>query len=285
MIVGAALGMSMADYDSWPATTRAYWLLATVCLFNLGFAIMPLGLLVSIMRYRLWDVDQIISRSVAYTLLTGGIVLFWTLMSDVAKQIVSSLMGPDHAVLGLALGVIIAVGVFVPTQKLVLQWSKRRFNPSRVALERLPERLREWRTRYDAAEVASRALGVAMRSLHAPSGAVLARTPTGRTLLARQGEDATDAPLSAKEAAANGAHVLHLEDTDGLEGWLILAPRDDGSRFPKSDLHALAAAGGTFARALRMAEPPDRREAALRTMLDEVQQRLARLEQTSPRSA
>jgi hypothetical protein len=288
LLLGLALGMSLAHYDGWPATARGAWLLGTVCLFNLGFGIMPLGLLISLIRFRLWDVDRVISRSVAYTLLTGGIALLWALLSDVAKQVVAMLMGQDHAIVGLALGAIVAAGVFTPTQRVLLQWSKRRFNRSSVDLERLPERLRIWRERCDASQVATRALDVAMRALHAPAGAVFARTPTGRTLLAKRGVngDETEAmPSNGSAAASGGSHVVHLEDEDGLAGWLILSPRDDGSRFPRSELAALAAAAGPLAEALRIAAPASRREAAVLSLLEEMQQRMARLEQGQIRPA
>jgi len=287
VLVGVALAMSLAPYDAWPPGLRGAWLLGTVCLFNLGFAVMPLGLLVSLIRYRLWDVDRIISRSVAYTVLTGGIGLFGALLSDVAKQILVSLMGQDHPVLALALGAAVAACVFLPAQQVVLGWSKRRFNRSSLDLERLPERLRVWRGRCDAPELAVRALDVAMRALHASAGAVFARTPTGRTLLARRNADASDAalPFLADKAARSDEHVVHLEDEDGLAGWLILAPRADGSRFPRADLGALAAAAAPLAKALRIAAPAGQREAAMLGLLDEVQQRLAKLEQKNVRPA
>lgn len=288
LLVGVALAMTLAHYEDWSAAPRGAWQLGAVCLFDLGFAVMPLGLLISLIRYRLWDVDQIISRSVAYTVLTGGVGLLWALLSDIAKQLVSTLLGPDHAVLGLALGAIVAVGVFVPTQKLVLQWTKRRFDPSSVALERLPERLRIWRERCDASEVATRALDVAMRAVHAPAGAVFARTATGHALLASRGAGAADAAattLAPDTAGSVGGYVVPLDDEDGLAGWLVLAPRDDGSRFPRSQRVALADAAGAFATALRTATPAHQREAAVLSVLDEVQQRLAQLEQNRVRPA
>jgi hypothetical protein len=288
VLVGLSLAMSLASYDAWSPGMRGAWLLAIVCLFNLGFALMPLGLLISLIRYRLWDVDRVITRSVAYAVLTSGIGLLWALLSDLAKQLVATLLGQEHAMLGLALGAIVAAGVFLPSQQLVLRWSKRRFNRSSVDLDRLPERLRTWRERCDAAEVATRALDVAMRALHASAGAVFARTPAGRALLARRSANADDSnvtPWMADGAASRGGHVVHLEDEDGLAGWLILMPREDGSRFPKAELGALAAAAGPLAKALRLAAPAGQRDAAMLNLLDQVQQRLAKLEQQNLRPA
>lgn len=288
LLLGAALGMSLAPYGDWPAGSRGGWLLATVCLFNLGFALMPLGLLIAMIRFRLWDVDQMITRSVAYTALTGTIALLWALLSDVAKQALALLLGQDHPLLGLCLGAGVAAGVFAPTQRIMMQWSKQRFNRPRVDLERLPARLALWRERCDPPQLAARALDVAMRALHAPAGAVFARTPTGRTLLACRNLSAVEADaahFTKASTASVDAHVVHLEDEDGLTGWLILAPREDGTRFPKADIAALAAAARPLAEALRIAAPAQRREAAVLSLLDEMQQRVARLEQGQTRPA
>ena len=281
LLVGAALAMSLVHYDTWAAAARGIWLLATVTLFNLGFAILPLGLLISLMRFRLWDVDRIISRSVSYALVSGAIGLLWALLSDVAKQIVASLFGEGHSMIGLALGAIVAAGVFGPTQKLVQRWSKRRFNPSSADLDRLPERLRIWREHCDPAELAARTLDVAMRALHASAGAVFVRTPTGRDLLASRSAKGVDDDLvgSAATGTPVGAHVVHLENQDGLAGWLILSPREDGTRFPKSELTALSAAAAPIAEALRIASAGGGRGDAVLSLLDEVQQRISRLEQ------
>jgi hypothetical protein len=145
----------------------------------------------------------------------------------------------------------------------------------------LPERLRVWREHCEPAELAARTLDVAMRALHASGGAVFARTPTGRDLLAsRSATDAADDLVrSASAGRPVGAHVVHLENQDGLAGWLILSPREDGTHFPKSELAALSAAAAPIAEALRIAAAGGGRGDAVLSLLDEVQQRISRLEQ------
>lgn len=284
LLAGISLGMSLAPYDNWRTEIRVPWVLATVCLFNLAFALLPLGLLVSLIRFRLWEVDRVITRSAALTLVTGSIGLLWALLSDVAKQVIAALMGEAHSTAAVVLGAVIAAGLFAPTQRVVMQWSKQRFNRPRLDLERLPERLRSWSRAYEIPEVAARALDVVVRALHAPGGAVLARTPTGRKLLASRGGDDWSASTASTGAAAHG-HILHLEDEDGLAGWLILAPREDGSQYGRSDLAALADVIPALTNVLRAAASSARPGSAALGVLDEVQQRLAELEQRMPRPA
>lgn len=282
LLVGAALIMSLAPYDRWPIWVRGMWLISTVCLFNLGFAIMPLGLLIALIRYRLWNVDQLLSSSIGYTILAGAIVLLWSLLSDVAKQVVASLLGPENAILGLAVGAIVATSVFVPTQRMVLTWSKQRFDRSSVELEQLPARLALWAHRCNRSEMAARTLDIVMGALHASGGAVLARTPTGDALLAKRGARADEScpslSFSSESVRQVGGHVLHLEDEEGLAGWMILMPHDDDSPFPRSQLRSLSAAAAAIANALRSAEPDPSQEAAPRHLVDELRARLEQLE-------
>ncbi len=279
ILAGLALGMSLSPYDNWSAQIRAAWVLATVCLFNLGFAVLPLGLMVSLVRFRLWDVDRVITRSAALTLLTGAIALLWALLSDIAKQIIAVLMGQEHGTAAVAIGAVIAVGVFAPTQRLVMTWSKQRFNRPRLDLEALPKRIETWREQFPASEVAARVLDVAVRALHAPAGAVLVRTPTDRKLLASRWTDEQEGSIPFySPAEARKGQIFHLEDEDGLAGWLILSPRLDGSHYASSDLAMLAEAAGPLTKALRPAPPGDRPSEVL-GVLDEVQRRLAELEQ------
>ncbi|WP_313538087.1 hypothetical protein [Sphingomonas sp.] len=288
-LVGAALIMSLAPYDHWSTWAGSMWLIGTVCLFNLGFAVMPLGLLIALIRYRLWNVDQVLSNSVAYTVVAGAIVLLWSLLSDVAKQVVASLLGPENATLGLAVGAVVATSVFVPTQRVVLKWSKQRFDRSSIELEELPARLGLWAHRCNRSEIAARTLDIVMGALHASGGALLARTPTGHALLAKRGARVDELVPSSLSYSSDtvrhiGGHVLHLADEEGLAGWMILLPRDDDSPFPRSQLKSLSAAAASIANALRSAEPEALPEAAPRHMLDELRERLEKLERSRPKT-
>ena len=284
-LAGVSLGMSLVDTDGWSPLADAVWALAVVCLFNLAFAVLPLGLLVALARYRLWDVDRVITRSAAVAALTGLIVLLWALLSDVTKQVIAAVLGQEHASLAVAIGAIAAAGVFTPTQQMVLRWSERRFNPTRVDLKRLPERLKAWQAQCTAPEIAMRALDVAIRALHAPAGAVLARTPTGTpgrmTVLASRGfGDLDQAGRLDPDRADAGTFVLPLEDEDGLAGWLMLLPREDGSRFPRLDLTALRALSAPLSRALRPPRAEGEEDSAVLSLLDKMHERLARLERS-----
>jgi hypothetical protein len=63
----------------------------------------------------------------------------------------------------------------------------------------------------------------------------------------------------------------------------MVHPRDDGSRFSKSDLAALSALAAPLAETIRSAPPASRNDPAAHDVLNELRQRIAILEQSAPR--
>lgn len=99
-------------------------------LSTVGVVLLPLSLLVAIFRYRLYDIDRIISRTVTYTvvvaLLAGAVALVAT--------VVSTRFDDPLVVAATTLGV---AAVFNPLRRRVQRVIDRRFNRSRYDAERV----------------------------------------------------------------------------------------------------------------------------------------------------
>ncbi len=289
VLVGVALGIvDLVDIGDpgWSPMAKALWPLAVICIFNLAFAIMPLGLIVSLLKYRLWDVDALISRSAAYAVLTGLIGLTWAASADFLKAAIGWALGNDHNVIALAIGPILAASLFAPTQRVVLRWSKRLFQRDRLAIDDLPKRLDWWSENCDPPGLAMRVLDVVIPGAHAEGGAILLRTSTGRTLLAATNVDRA-AELTALTIAQlpddpRVARIVELTDEDGTIGWLILAPRSDGAPYSRGDIASLDRVAPPLAGALRTANGRSAGAMVPQSLLEEVQARLAKLEQDRP---
>ncbi len=100
----------------------------------LGVALLPVATGVAVLRYRLYDIDRIISRSLSYATVTavlalvfvGGILLFQTLLS-------SMLRGNAVAV---AASTLVVAALFQPLRRRVQTRVDRRFNRARYDAER-----------------------------------------------------------------------------------------------------------------------------------------------------
>jgi len=288
----ALLGLSLAlasyvDTMAWAPMTRTIFYLSVVCLFSLSFALMALGLLVSLLRYRLWEADKVISQSAAYAIVTLVVGLVFAAVTDIAKLVIGSMFGMEHATLSTAVGAILAAGVFGPTQSLALRWSKRRFTKATGRLRQLPERLRVWRNTLAPDELGMRALAIITQALHAEGAAILMLTPAGREVVAAV--DVTNprglaAPMAPAVSGEDPRFplVVELEDGDGPLGTLLLGPRSDNNRYNRDERAALDEITEPLAEALRVAHGRASHEDGLQRMLSAVEERLRRLESGGP---
>jgi hypothetical protein len=130
-------------------------------LFVLGVAALPAGMGVAILRYRLYEIDRIISRTLAYAIVTGLLVGVYAGLVLLATEVLSV----DSPV-AVAVSTLAAAALFSPLRRRVQQVVDRRFNRVRYDGERTVEafaaRLKDAvdldMVRTDLAGVVSRAL-------------------------------------------------------------------------------------------------------------------------------
>jgi two-component system, NarL family, sensor kinase len=113
------------------------WLVAV------GVALLPLAIGVAILRYRLYDLDYLISRTVVYGLLTAGGVAVYVAVVKLAERLLREGVGLGGSLLATA---VIAIG-FAPARDRLQRWVDRRLYGERhdpvQAMVRLGERLRD----------------------------------------------------------------------------------------------------------------------------------------------
>jgi hypothetical protein len=105
---------------------EAVGLLPTVDSFSWPLLLsVPVAIAVAVLRYRLWDLDRLVSRTVTYALLTALLVL----------PAVTRLAG-DAGNLAVAAATLAAVAAFAPLRRRVQGLVDRRFNRRRYDAER-----------------------------------------------------------------------------------------------------------------------------------------------------
>jgi len=128
---------------------------------GIGIGALPIGIGVGILKYRLYEIDRIISRTLAYALVTGLLVGVYVGLVLLATHV----LGVSSPV-AVAASTLIAAALFNPLHRRVQQLVDRRFNRARYDAEltvtafaaRLMDAVDLDTVRDDLAGVVSRAL-------------------------------------------------------------------------------------------------------------------------------
>jgi hypothetical protein len=251
--------------------------LAVILLFSLGMAAIPLGLLVALTRFRLWEADTVITRSAAYAVVTLVVGVVWAASSDLVKLIIEEVIGRESQAGATTVGAIVAAGIFSPTQSLVLGWTKKRFGGPVERMREASRRLKKWGLTETPAEVATRALAIIDDVMHPSAAAILLDTALERELVAARNVSSADDPQLVDR--------LTLADEENSVGMLLLGRRSDGNRYNRPQLDAIQELIPALADALRVARSHYSRENVMQQRLDEMAARLAQLEGGSPKPA
>jgi hypothetical protein len=100
-------------------------------------AFVPLSILVAILRYRLYDIDRLISRTVSWAVITGGLVaVFAGLVIGLQAVLDGVTQGGTVAV---AISTLVAFALFQPLRRRVQHAVDRRFDRARYDGERTAE--------------------------------------------------------------------------------------------------------------------------------------------------
>lgn len=251
--------------------------LATLVFFSLGFAVIPLGLLVALIRFRLWEADTVITRSAAYAIVTLIVGVVWGASSDLVKLVIEQVLGRQSEAGATTVGAVIAAGIFSPTQSLVLGWTRKRFGGPVERMRGASAKMKKWALTETPAELATRALAIIDDVMHPSAAAIVLDAALSRDLVAARNVSSADDPELIERLA--------LADEESSVGTLLLGRRTDGNRYSRQQLAAVEELIPSLAEALRVARSHHSRESEMQHRLDEMAARLAQLEGGTPKPA
>jgi hypothetical protein len=94
----------------------------------------PLAVAVAVLRYRLWDLDRLVSRTVTYALVTALLIIPYLLILPATSRLAAG-----SGSLGVAAATLAAVAAFAPLRRRVQALVDRRFNRRRHDAGRIIE--------------------------------------------------------------------------------------------------------------------------------------------------
>ena len=99
---------------------------------GVGIAALPVSVGVAILKYRLYDIDRIISRTLAYAIVTGLLVGVYAGLVLLATEVLQV-----HSTVAVAAATLVAAALFNPLRRRVQQAVDRRFHRARYDAGRM----------------------------------------------------------------------------------------------------------------------------------------------------
>lgn len=281
-----------ADLLKWSAHSFGQQLLVEMgagIAFALATLVLQTGLLIALLKYRLYDAEAIISRTVSVALIT---LLLGAGFGAVMEGIITQLQNiyPDSQTPAAMVGAVLAILFIEPLRKKVEAWTERHFHKNLIELkDGLPETMRDLR---DVASV-DEFIGEVLRQVADGLLAHRVAFVLGRELKLQIGVTRGEVLrwLAAFQPGAGDSILecnfddrlfplrVRLEDGGGaFVGWLLIGPRPDGSIAGKDEREAIEDVAVPLARSMRVVLNRERERKEMFELLDSHRQRIERLE-------
>lgn len=276
-IVGLILSKMLTPLDQrWDVWSSLIFQLA-----NFGVLFVTSGLMVSVLRYRLYDADAVIGRSAAYGVLTVGFVGLFAGAEKLTEIVGERYFEHSIGIAAGAIGAAVAAVCIVPLHDRVHGWAERRFQKPLIRLrDGLPECIADLRESASVRQLVNAVMARVAAGVHSTREAILL-VDKGKMMAAGARGTSAEAVRDWQEGwtEPDGEQLLDCDRFDPLFpmrvrlcvasgdepetiGWLLLGPRPDGSTLGKDERSVLVDVAGPVARGVHIAQLREHREAA-----------------------
>jgi hypothetical protein len=133
------LGGAANIVTSSPLSTAPTGTLGTVnavsgFMIYVGLGLLPVAIAIAVLRYRLYEIDRLISRTISWVILTVLVAGLFVAFVLVFQAIVAPLTGSNE--IAVAGSTLLVFGLFAPIRRRVQRLVDRRFNRTRYDAER-----------------------------------------------------------------------------------------------------------------------------------------------------
>ena len=165
------------DYLKWSTGSFGQQLLVEMgpgISFALAALFLQLGLLIALLRYRLYDAEIAIGRSVNFAVITLGVAAVFAAAGDALKQVVYNYSGNTSNEGPIIFAAALATIMVNPIQERVQRWSEKRFQKHLFLLRNdLPQSVRDLRETASLDEMVGEILAQVDRGVRAVCSAMI----------------------------------------------------------------------------------------------------------------
>ena len=260
--------------------------------FGLAFLSLQLGLLIALLRFRLYDAEVVISRSANVALITIMIGGVFAGANEAVKLFVQGLYGPGAGQTPGVFAAAVATVVVTPLYERIQRWSEKRFQRNLFLLrDDLPEFVRDMRETASLTEMLDEILARIQRGVRAVHAAAIihGQIADTRGITRNEVEDwlgsefgstyAEDQSESADRLFPVRVPLIPSSDEQAAPlGFILIGLRPDGSIISKDEQKALSELSEPIARAVRNVIKREAREQEIIELIERVSGRLDELE-------
>ncbi len=259
--------------------------------FALAGLLLQCGLLIALLRFRLYDAETIISRSANFALVTLFIGGIFAAANEAVKVFILALYGPAASNSTGIFAAALATVAVTPLYQKIQNWSEKKFQRNLYLLrDDLPECVRDLRETASLGDLVQEVLlrietGVrAVRSAAIVNGKVL----NTHNVTAEEVERWRGSPEGANVAEQDcesadklfpvRVSLVPSSDNEAPIGFILVGPRPDGSIIGKDEQKALAGVSESIARAIRNVIRREEQEARIADTIAAQARRLDEIE-------
>jgi hypothetical protein len=259
--------------------------------FGLAFLCLQLGLLIALMRYRLYDAETVISRSANVALITLGVAAVFAATADALKQLVYNYYGNSGSEGPVIFAAALATVLVNPIQERITRWSENRFQKNLVILrDELPDSVRDLRETASLGELIDDVLARIIKGVRTTHIASIIDQGVFRTrgVSKEQVEEwkqqtpeweCTEELCHARDKLFPIRIPLIPGEGEDVLGFLLIGPRPDGSVISHDEQKALKEVAEPIARAIRNVVRRVAYERRLESLIEHSSRRLDQLEE------
>jgi hypothetical protein len=290
---GALRVISIAsDYFKWSTGSFGQQLLLEMLAgiaLALAVLFLQLGLLVALLRFRLYDAEIVISRSANFALITLAVAAIFAGAADALKQVIYNYYGNTNSEGPVVIAAALATVLVNPIQERIQRWSERKFQKNLFLLrDDLPEVVRDMRETASLGEMLEEILARIERGVRSVRSAAIVggRVLKTHDVTAPEVEDwrslkegySKDLCESSDRLFPLRVPLVPSSDEEEPIGYLLVGPRPDGSIPSKEEQKALAGVSEAIARAIRTVIKREAREEKVTELIESNARRIEELE-------